>query len=892
MALEPNTRLGPYEILSAIGAGGMGEVYKAKDSRLDRTVAIKVLPSHLAENSELKERFQREAKAISQLNHANICTLHDVGSQDGVDFLVMELIEGETLADRLERGPLPLSEAIETARQIAAALEEAHRNGIVHRDLKPGNIVLTHAGVKLLDFGLAKLASTPLSEDSRLQTDAKPLTSQDAILGTFQYMAPEQLEGREADARTDLFAFDVVLYEMLTGKKAFEGKTQASLIARILEREPISVSTEQPLVPRSLGRILSRCLAKDPAHRWESARDVREVLSWVEEDASTDESLHTVERTTARMWLPWAVASGAIMASIAAFLVSQRGTAEKAPLAHFVLDLPEDSLFTARSPSRNLAISPDGEHLVYTGSPDLFLRRLGWTQSTSLAGGGTLKRDPFFSPDSEWLGFFDGAAWKKVSVRGGPITTLAGVPGGSGGSRGASWSENDDIVFASAETTTGLLLVSAAGGEPEVLTRPDTAAGELNHRWPEFLPGGEAVLFDVVGGSRTANPTGLTTEIVVLSLRTGERKGLIPGGSSPRYTSTGLIVYAAEGALRAVRFDPEKLELIGNAFPVVDGVDQKATGVANFAISSNGTLAYNPNVGGGVQRVLTWVDREGRTMPLPLPAATYDSPSPSPDGRQLALSMTDESGTNIWIYDLERGTLGKRTFGGFNLFPIWTPDGEELIYSSDAAASLARLRADGSSGGERMQIEGMGQGAKVPTSWSDVHRVMLFQLRGDTWKLSIDEESVSPFIEQEGSTEREARFSPDQNYVAYRSDETGRDEVYVVSFPGPGGKWQISREGGAQPMWAPAGDELFYKSGDRMMAVTVRTEPTFEAGAPRVLFESPLPERVPGDPSRYGVSADAQRFLITAPAPGDEGEPEIHVILNWHQELERLTPEN
>ena len=864
---------------------GLGEVYKARDSRLERTVAIKVLPEHLAESAERKERFEREAKAISQLNHPHICTLHDIGNQDGIDFLVMEYIVGETLADRLKRGPLTYQEAVTIAIQIAAALNEAHRHGIVHRDLKPGNIVLTESGVKLLDFGLAKLMTPSAAEvSSELQTEAKPLTSDGAILGTFQYMAPEQIDGEDVDARRDLFAFGVVLYEMLTGKKAFEGKTQASLIAAILEREPASVSTIQPLSPRSLDRIVSRCLAKDPAHRWESARDVREVLSWIEDDSDTTAAV--AKRPT---WLPWAVAAVAVAASVVTYLHFSSVGSEEAPVGHFSIKLPRESAFRPSGGASDLAISPDGEHLVYLGGGGpraLLMRRLAHMKVTTLVAAG-FPRDPFFSPDSEWVGFADRGALKKVSVRGGPTVTLWEF---GTRARGASWGPNDEIIFATGNRETGLLRVPAAGGEPEVLTVPDSAAGELDHVRPEFLPGGETVLFDIVSSSTGQTPV---TQIAALSLETGEWKILIPGGANARYASTGHIVYVAEGALRAVRFDAERLELLGNPFPVLEEVNQKRSFTANFSVSTNGTLAYNPNSGTSGHRLLMWVDRDGRATPLPLPPAAYNAPSLSPDGRHLALSITDDSGANIWVYDIERGTLGKRTFGGRNTFPIWTPDGEEILYSEgDNLDYLARLRADGSSRGQRLMIDGLEPGVQVPTSWSDVHRVLLFLSRGDSWKLSLDEEAVGPFLTHEGAIEREARFSPDQRFVAYRSDETGRDEVYVVPFPGPGGKWQISTDGGAQTMWAPRGGELFYKSGDRMMVVSVSTDQTFEAGTARVLFQTALAERAPGDPFRYAVSADGQRFLITAPAPtADEADaPEIHVIVNWFRELERLTP--
>jgi predicted Ser/Thr protein kinase len=519
--LEAGRRLGPYQVVAPIGAGGMGEVYKARDSRLERTVAIKILPEPFADSLERKQRFEREAKAISQLNHAHICTLHDIGHQDGIDFLVMEYLEGETLADRLKRGPLPLPEAVTAAIQIAAALDEAHRHGIVHRDLKPGNVVLTSSGVKLLDFGLAKLAETNAPEDSsHLPTEAKPLTSEGAILGTFQYMAPEQIEGKEADARTDLFALGVVLYEMLTGKKAFEGKTQASLIAAILEREPASVSTLQPLSPRSLDRIVSRCLAKDPAHRWESARDVREVLSWIED--GDEASTRTVE--SGRNGISWAVAGLAVAAGLAAYFHFSNVRPEESLVAHFTVALPEENAVIPTANQRDLAVSPDGEYVVYSGGGprSLFVRPLGQMEVTTLVGPGGGPRDPFFSPDSEWVGYAINGALKKVSIRGGPATTLCDFDGGP---RGASWGPNDAIVFATGNPATGLLRIPAAGGQPEVLTRPDTAAGERDHWWPEFLPNGQTVLFDIVSSGANAS----ASQIAALSLEAGERKILIPG---------------------------------------------------------------------------------------------------------------------------------------------------------------------------------------------------------------------------------------------------------------------------------------------------------------------------------------------------------------------------
>jgi serine/threonine protein kinase/WD40 repeat protein len=864
----------------------MGEVYKARDTRLERTVAIKILREHLAESAERRERFEREATALSQLNHAHICTLHDVGNQDGIGFLVMEHVSGENLADRLKRGALSAPQALAFGVQIADALDAAHRLGIVHRDLKPGNIVVTEAGVKLLDFGLARLVAPGSGRtDSFLDTEHKPLTSEGAILGTFQYMAPEQLEGKVADAKTDLFALGVVLHEMLTGQRAFSGKTQASLIAAILAREPEPISKLEPLSPRSLDRVVARCLAKDPRARWNSAGEVRELLRFVSEDGgpiSTSEP-----RAAWTRWLPWAVAGSTVAIALGVLAFFRAEPPPEQPPAHFVIVPPDDAPLRPTEFTRDLALSPNGEHLVYSGGStrQLYVRHLGQTEIATLVGPGGGPIDPFFSPDSEWVGFYVNGGWKKVSASGGPTMTLWST---TAFTSGASWGPNGEIVLASDDLTTGLLRLSAAGGEPEVLTRPDASAGELDHQWPEFLPNVNAVLFDIVS-------TQWESQVAVLSLETGDRKVLIPSGANARYVETGEtghILYVSEGALRAVRFDPDRLEVEGNPFPVLERVNQNVSLAANYVVSRNGTLAYNPNFGGRDRRVLVWIDRDGRITPLPLPAAAYQEPSLSPDGKRIALAMTDESGTNIWVYDIGRGNLGKRTFGGRNLFPIWTPDGEEILYTAGGVFQrLMRLRADGARGGEEMDVDVPSPGGQIPISWSDVHRTLLFQYNTETWRFSVEDEKAEPFLKHTGATLREARFSPNQTHVAYRSDESGRDEVYVVPYPGLGGKWQISTDGGAQPMWSPRGGELFYKNGNRMMAVQVQTSPSFEAGTPRVLFETDLPERVPGDPSRYGVTADG-RFLVTAPAPNAENEekPEIHVIVNWLETLRDRPP--
>jgi eukaryotic-like serine/threonine-protein kinase len=674
MAILPGKRLGPYEILFAIGAGGMGEVYRAKDTRLNRIVAIEVLPPHLADSPELRERFEREARTIANLNHPHICTLHDIGHQNGTDFLVMEYLEGETLAQRLVKSLLPLEQVLQYAIEIADAVDKAHRKGVTHRDLKPGNIMLTKSGTKLVDFGLAMLKQEVAPANvqlSQLPTANEPLTAQGTIVGTLQYMAPEQLEGREVDARTDIFAFGAVVYEMTTGKRAFEGKSQASVISAIMSSDPPPISTLQPMITPALDRVVKRCLAKEPDDRWQTARDLHQELKWIAESGSqagvTAAATAPPERT--RMLRSWALVAGLaclIVATVAGFAVWNLKPAPSLPrpVTRTVITLPPGQQLASFDIGPAVALSPDGTYLAYVaaqgGSQQIYLRAMDSLEAKPIPGteGGT---EPFFSPDGQWLAFFAGGKLKKVSVSGGAALTL----GSAALSRGASWGSQGMIAFVPFATS-ALQQVSEAGGAPQPLTRLEK--GETSHRWPEFLPGGRVVLF------AAGAPSDL--RISVYSIGTGEQRNLISAGTQPRYAPSGHLIYAQGGSLRAVPFDPQRLTVTGAAVAALDGVLQSTSGATHYSFSTTGSLIYIP---GGVQaarRRLVSVDRKGVEQPLPAPPHVYRNPRFSPDGQRVAVTI-EEPEDIIWLYDPAKDAMTRFTSqGSANYTGAWTPDGQ------------------------------------------------------------------------------------------------------------------------------------------------------------------------------------------------------------------------
>ncbi|HXC33267.1 MAG TPA: protein kinase [Verrucomicrobiae bacterium] len=887
MTIAAGTRLGAYEVISPIGAGGMGEVYKARDTRLDRTVAIKVLPDHFADRGALRERFEREAKTIASLNHPHICTLYDVGREGSTDYLVMEYIEGETLAQRLAKGPLPIQQTLLFAIEIADALDKAHRKGITHRDLKPGNIMLTKSGTKLLDFGLAKLAqdnNAPVAPESQLPTMKGAVTAQGTILGTLQYMAPEQVEGKtdQIDARTDIFAFGVVVYEMATGKKAFEGKSQASLMAKILETDPVPMATLAPMTPPALDRIVKRCLAKDPDDRWQSARDICQELRWISDGGSQSESAKTapapsVSRRERLAWIAGCVIACALVGVLGWIL---KPAPAPLPVTRFAIPLPPGQISLSPDAPR-LAISPDGQNLVFVANPKggserLYLRAMNRPEAAAIAGTEGAAA-PFFSPDGQWIGFFADNKLKKVSISGGSPIILCDAPELLG--YRASWGRDDQIVFRPA--LPDLFQVSAAGGTPQSL-------GFYRAFSPEILPAGNALLF--TEGAPVGTNLAASAHVAVRQLKGGEPRELA-AGASPIYSPTGHLIYVQAGALTAVPFDAKRLTVTGSPVPLGLDVGQSTvTGTAQYSLSSNGTLVYFSGGAQAVQRKLVWVDRSGAEQPLPAPPHAYRTPRISPDARHVAVAGVD---ADVWVYDITRDSLTKLTFNGAAT-PVWTPDGKHVAFGSAAGtphgSNIYWQPSDGS--GRADALTSFDQNAHNTGSWSPDGQVLAFEEINpasgrDVLIFTLGDRKVRPFLNTKFD-ETAPEFSPDGHWLAYASDESGRYEIYVQPYPGPGGKWQISTDGGMEPRWAHDG-EIFYRSGPKLMAVQTKLTPSFSADKPKMLFEGayiPTLQTM----ANYDVTPDGRRFLMVKANEDAESGQQINVVLNWFEELKQKVP--
>jgi eukaryotic-like serine/threonine-protein kinase len=881
-------QIGSYQILGLLGAGGMGEVYRARDTRLNRFVALKILPKHLADNPAVRERFEREAKTIASLNHAHICVLHDVGHQDGMHFLVMEYLEGETLAERLKKGALPLEQTLQYAIEISDALDKAHCKGITHRDLKPGNIMLTTSGAKLLDFGLAKLQqqANPGISFSQAATAKGAITAEGTILGTLQYMAPEQLEGKEADARTDIFAFGAVVYEMATGKKAFEGTSHASLIAKILEADPPSISSLQPMTPPQLDHVVKKCLAKEPDRRWQAASDVCDELKWISGTAAevTKTTLQQ-EATFAPRKLPLRVVGliAAAVAVVTGFLVwhVKPRTAQPTQVSRFSIILPAGERLAALD-NRVLALSPDGTYLAYAAvrgvTQQLYLRRIDSLEATPIPGtDGAIA--PFFSPDGQQVGFFAQGKLQKVAISGGSPQTLATTLNSFNAA--AAWGADGTIVGSSV-VGSGVWQVSDQGGTAKPVA---TVYSELAESFPAFLPGGRQIVFTGLSG----NPNSIVaSQIVLQALGSSQRKNLI-AGASPAYAPTGHLIFAQQGTLMAVPFDLGKLEVTGSPVPLVEGVAQSLpSGLAEYSISRNGVLAYVPGIALDNER-LVWVGRQGGEQFLPAPPSIYGYPRLSPDGRRVAVGRNGQ----IWIFDIVRETLTRLTFGsGTAVNPLWSTDGKRVVFqfADQGPLNLFWQPADGSGPAERLSTSKWRQAA---SSVSADGQLLAFTetnptTGSDIWVLRLSDRSMQPFLRTPAS-EGGAQFSPDGHWIAYSSNESGRNEVYVQPYPGPGGKWQISADGGAEPLWNPNGRELFYRNGRKMMAVDVVTQPTFTPANPKVLFEGsyrPTNVALP----YYAVTRDAQRFLMVKANEAEQPSTQINVVVNWFEELKRRVP--
>lgn len=872
-------RLGAYEIQGPLGYGGMGDVYRAVDVRLSRVVAIKVLPGQFAERPVRRQRFEREGTILAAMSHPHICPLYDSGEQDGLPFLVMEALEGETLAERLVRGALPIDELLCLAIEMSTALDYAHRHGVIHCDLKPSNVMLTSTGVKLLDFGIARLYAADRAGDS-----APPgllpqtITDEDLLIGTPQYMAPEQLEGREPDTRTDLFAMGALLYEMATGRRPFDGASRAALIAAILTSEPPPVSavrtstvqspSPQETVSPLLDEVVARCLAKAPADRWQSASDLTQALKWTASGRRT--SVRVEPRPGRRARLAWI--GGIVLAGLIVGLGIWKTTrSPRAPVvSRFVLSVPDsDMLITF-----GLTFSPDGRSVVYVaqrhGMRQLFRRALDQVDPVPIAGteGGEC---PFFSPDGRWIGFFADSALKKVPAGGGAALTICPA----GFRKGASWGLNGIIVFASGSSP-DLMQVPATGGLPKALTTI-TKSG-VKAVWPELTPDGRAVLYAEMEGNRAAS-----SHVMVRSLESGLERELL-AGTSPRLSPTGQLVFARNSDLWAVAFDRKGLTLEGSPAPVLQGIQVNSGGMALFAIARDGSLVHA--VPG--RSVVALIDRTGRSDVLVDGPEVYRGvPQPSPDGRRLAMAFSDQISLSsaIWIYDLGLRTISRLTFGrSYDSGPVWTSDGRRIVFNSDRAGGAQNLfwtAADGSGVPEQLTSSPYSQSA---TSWSKQHAMVVFTEVGSTANLGILQlvapRQVLPFL-RTGLEEHSGAISPDGHWIAYMSNEAGRDEIYVRSFPTGEGKWQVTTQGGAMPGWSADGTELFYLADDTLMSAPVIVGSAFQTAPPRALFRHAQPWNYDGA-SRFAVMPDAQHFLMLEPAGASY---QLQVTLNWSQEL-------
>lgn len=896
MSVAAGTRLGSYEVVAQIGAGGMGEVYEARDTKLGRNVAIKVLPAAFVNDPERLSRFQREARLLAALNHPNIATIYGLEQSNGTQFLVMELVQGETLADRVRSGPVPVEEGLKIAVQIAEALEAAHEKGIIHRDLKPANVKVTPDGkVKVLDFGLAKaFEGNAADEDmSNSPTLSRAATMQGVILGTAAYMSPEQARGRPVDKRTDLWAFGCVLYEMLTGKPVFEGEHTTDILAAVVRAEP-DWSRLLPSTPRKIRDLLQRCLQKDRAQRMQSAGDARIEIQ--ETLAAPKDADATLVVSASHSKLPWVAAALATIAALALGLFLWRATrpAELKPLVRLDVDLGSDvSLGSLRG--ADVIISPDGTRLVYVSQGKLFTRKLDQATGTELAGTEGVTA-PFFSPDGQWVAFFAAGKLEKVSVQGGAPIILCGAPFAFGG----SWGRDGNII---AELTFpgGLSMVPSSGGTPTPITK--LAEGEFSHGWPEILPGGKAVLFT------STSSDGANVEVV--SLRDQRRKVLQRGGTFGRYLDTsngaGHLVYVNNGILFGASFDLDSLELRGTPVPLLDRVGYSPVyGFARFDFSQTGMLLYRSGEAAGSELfTVQWLDGEGKTQPLLAKPGPYMRPHVSPDGQRVALEIPDASARDIWVYEWRRDTMTRLTFegGGVALNPVWSPDGRYVVFSGKGG--IFWTRSDGA--GKSQLLMTQSKNLQFPFSFTPDGKRLAWMEPTVTgggfslWTAPVESDGTGlrggkpELFLQNSFDERHPVFSRDGHWLAYDSDESGTYQVYVRSFPDKGGKWQISNAGGTYPVWSGDARELFFRSNDNRIMVAAYTVKgdSIIADQPRVWSEKRLADFGITGAASYDVAPDGKRIVALMPADTPEGQPaQNHVIFleNFFDELRRRAP--
>jgi serine/threonine protein kinase/Tol biopolymer transport system component len=907
MALTSGTRLGPYQIESPLGAGGMGEVYRARDTRLERTVAIKVLNAQLVASAELRARFEREAKIISQLQHPHICVLHDVGNEGPIDYLVMEFLQGESLADKLRKGPLAPDQVLTIAIEIADALEKAHRAGVVHRDLKPGNVMLTKSGAKLLDFGLAKplnatvasgtgrtssasVFAAALTQTMPAHSPASPLSTAGAVIGTVQYMSPEQIQGVEADARSDIFSFGVMLFEMVTGKRTFEGKTQASIVGQILAVDPPSVSTLRPETPLGLDRVIRLCLDKDPDERIQSAHDLKLQLQAIAEAplAATQSSAVVSAR---RSFLPWAAAGLLAIVAIGFALAYLQSLRVPQVSVHSYILAPEKATFLLTGNAAGPPVlSPDGLRLAFVaknadGKQMLWIRPLNSAVAQPMSGteGATY---PFWSADSRYVAFFDANKLNKLDASGGPPQALCDAPAG----RGGTWGTTGTIVFAP-DTNVGLARVDAAGGTRVAVSTPDSR--ETSHRWPDFLPDGKHFIYFAHGG------TNADSGIYVAALDSKDRKLLLHNDSNAIYAAPGYLLFVRDNTLVAQRFNLRSLALEGEAKPVADHVAVNTdTWRSVLTASASRELLYQHGAAGGGSQ-LFWYDPSGKQgEPVVPETADYYWPILSPDASKLAFALENNGVGDIWVLDLARHTRTRITFGPqYSGWPIWWPDGKSIVFTygpSGNMDSLFRQNADGTGSKEKL-LETPGVRI-IPFSVSPDGRYIAYMRVDPKSNTGLDIWALPMFPDKSGEqkpfpvvatnfADITPSFSPDGKWLAYANNETGRQEVYIQPFPTGAGRWQLSTAGGSRPNWRKDGKELFFFSNDQqMMAVDVSQKgASLQLGTPHALFKATT---VTGSSGPYSVSGDGKKFVMNTVLPQSITEP-LTLITNWTADLKQ-----
>jgi serine/threonine protein kinase len=892
MPIESGTTLGHYVIQSLIAAGGMGEIYKARDPRLNRMVAIKVLPQHIADMPERKQRFEREAQAIAALNHPHICVVYDVGHDNGLDFLVMEYLEGETLASRIAKGPIPFDQLLTYATQIADALDKAHRQGITHRDLKPGNIMITKSGVKLLDFGLAKLqqpAAAPQAFSSlpTAVNDGPPLTADGMILGTLQYMSPEQLEGKEADTRSDIFAFGTTIYETATGRRPFEGKSQVSLMAAILEHEPPPVSTLQPVAPPLFDEIIKFCLAKNPDDRWQSAADLLHELKLLRRyehvTAVPTKGMRRREITAWSLVLLIATVSGFV-------LWGERHTSDQPAKVTFELPTP------ATANGNQIALSPDGRNFAAViagpkGRPQLWVRPSEHLNALNLSGTEGAQY-PFWSPDGRFIGFFADGKLRKIDIHGGPPQVLSDAPAGAGG----TWNRDGVIIFA--PSANGSLFRVAAGGSVVAQVTELSKSGDaIAHRFPHFLPDGNHFLYLAL--SRNIQESG----IYVGSLNSKETKRLAATTiAEAQFAPPDLFLFMRESTALAQRFETGRLELRGDPYPIAEQVMVAGSRSAGFTVSDNGVFAYRVGAAGGANGWLViWVDQTGKSQPLPAPSAGYENPKLSPDGKRLAIFKRDGITGDIWIIDVNTGNSSRFTFDpAEDNFPVWSPDGKQIVFASNRDGKIFNLYKKGSGGTSDDELLLKTPYDKTPFGWSADGKYILYKetdpkTKGDLWVLPLIGDRKPVIGDRKPAkligtsfNENSASLSSDGRWIAYDSDETGQDELYVQTFPPGERKWKVSSDGAGRSIaWRPDSKELFYSNGfGGIMAVDVTVKNgEFNSSTPRLFFQRPA-IITPGR-NNFDVAADGRILDLDLANQGTTlaGPQPVVLVLNWKSDL-------